>query len=109
MTGEHPSHHIVTICFSPGKIDSLHNFRIYSTVLLVMGFPGGSVVKNSPADAGDAGDVRSMLGSGRSPVEGNGNPLLYSCLANCMDRGTWRVQSMGSQRVRLTEHTCTHY
>ena len=41
-----------------------------------MGFPGGSVVKNPPANLGDAGTV---LGSGGSPGEGNGNPLQYSC------------------------------
>ena len=50
------------------------------------GFPGGSVVKNPPASAGDAG---SIPGSGRSPGEGNGNPLHYSCLGNHMDRGAW--------------------
>ena len=48
------------------------------------GSPGGSVVKNLPANAGDAG---SIPGLGRSPGEGNGNPLLYSCLENPMDQG----------------------
>ena len=47
----------------------------------------GIVVKNPPASAGDAGDAGSIPGSGRSPGEGNGNPLKYSCLENCMDRG----------------------
>ena len=50
------------------------------------GSPGGSVVKNPPANAGDLGLI---LGSGRSPGEGNGNPLQYSCLGNPMDRGAW--------------------
>ena len=50
------------------------------------GFPGSLVVKNLPANTGDAG---SILGSGRSPKGGNGNPLLYSCLENPMDRGAW--------------------
>ena len=49
-----------------------------------MGFPGGSVVKNMPVKAGDAG---SIPGSGRYPGEGNGNPLQYSCLGYPMDRG----------------------
>ena len=53
-----------------------------------MGFPGGSVVKNLPANAGDPG---SMPGLGRSPGEGNGNPLQYSCLGNPMDRGAWQA------------------
>ena len=44
------------------------------------------MVKNSPANAGDAS---SILGLGRSPGEGNGNPLQYSCLGNPMDRGAW--------------------
>ena len=49
-----------------------------------MGFPGGSVVKNTPANAGDVG---SVPGSGKTPEEGNGNPLQYSCLENSMERG----------------------
>ena len=52
----------------------------------VWGFPCGSVVKNLPANAGDAG---SLPGFGRSPGEGNGNPLQCSCLGNSMDRGAW--------------------
>ena len=50
-------------------------------------FPGGAVVKNSPANAGDTGDVGSILGLGRSPGEGNDNPLQYSCLEILLDRG----------------------
>ena len=51
--------------------------EIYKYGIYNMGFPGGSVVKNLPTKAGDAG---SIPGSGRSPGEGNGNPLQYSCL-----------------------------
>ena len=51
-----------------------------------MSFPNGSVVKNLPANAGDAG---SIPGLARSPGGGNGNPLQYSCLENPMDRGAW--------------------
>ena len=54
------------------------------------------MVKNPPANVGDMG---SITGSGRSPREGNGNPLQYSCLGNLMDRGACGLQSMGS-RVR---------
>ena len=50
------------------------------------GFPGGSEVK---ASACNAGDLSSIPGSGRSPGEGNGNPLLYSCLENPMGGGAW--------------------
>ena len=60
-----------------------------------MGVPGGSEVKPFASKAGDPG---SIPGSGRSPGEGNGNPVQYSCLENSMDRGTW-LQSIGSQRV----------
>ena len=49
-----------------------------------VGFPGGSVIKNLLANAGDAGLIP---GSGRCPGEGNSNPLQYSCLENPMDRG----------------------
>ena len=59
------------------------------------------VVKNLPANAGDIKDVSSIPVSGRSPGEGSGNPLQYSCLENPMDRGAWQaIQSMGLQRVR---------
>ena len=53
------------------------------------GFPGGSVVKNWPANARDSGDTGSTPGSGRSPGEGNGNPFQFSCLDSSMDRGAW--------------------
>ena len=54
-----------------------------------MGFPGGTVAKNSPANAGAARDSGSIPGLGRSPREENGNPYQYSCLENSMDRGDW--------------------
>ena len=57
------------------------------------------VVKNLLANAGDARDAGLISGPGRSPGVGKGNPLQYSCLENSMDRGTDRLQSMGSQRV----------
>ena len=47
------------------------------------------MVKNPPANAGDVGDVGSIPGSGRSPGEGNDNPLQYSCLENLMDGAAW--------------------
>ena len=60
-----------------------------------VGFPGDSVVKNPPANAED---LLLIPGVGRSPGEGNGNPLQHSCLGNPMDRRA-RLQPMGSQRV----------
>ena len=60
-----------------------------------MCFPGGSVVKNPPANAGGAGDTGSIIELGRSPGGGNGNPLQYSCLGNPMDRGAWWATVQG--------------
>ena len=51
------------------------------------------VVKNSPANAGEKRDAGLIPGSGRSPGEGHGYPLQYSCLENPMDRGAWRAYS----------------
>ena len=57
-----------------------------STAQTARSFPGGSDGKESACNAGDWG---SIPGSGRSPLEGSGNPLQYSCLENSMDRGAW--------------------
>ena len=65
---------------------------------MYMGFPGGSVVKNPWANAGDAGWIP---GSGSSPGEGNGNPLQYHCLQNSMDRGAWQVHGIARVRHNL--------
>ena len=65
--------------------------------------PGGTVVKNPPANAGDAGLIP---GSGRSPEGGNGNPPQYSYLGNPMDRGAWRATVRGvTKESDTTEHT----
>ena len=64
-------------------------------------FPGGSNGKESACNAGDPG---SIPGLGRSPGEGNGNALQYSCLENPTDRGAWWTTVLGSQsRTRLTD------
>ena len=60
-----------------------------------MSFPGGSVVKNLPTNAGDTGDVGAIPGSGRSPGGGNGNLPQYSCLENPMNRTGWRARVHG--------------
>ena len=71
-----------------------------------MGFPGGSEVKASACNVGDLGPIP---GSGRSPGEGNGNPLQYSCLGNPMDRGAWwaTVHGVAKSRTRLSDFTFT--
>ena len=67
-------------------------------------FPGGS---DSKASAYTAGDPGSIPGSGRSPGEGNGNPLQYSCLENPMDGGAWlaTVHGVAKSRTRLSDFT----
>lgn len=57
------------------------------------------MVKNPSVKAGDARDMGSIHGSGRSPGIGSGNPLKYSCLENSMDGGVWQAISTGLQRV----------
>ena len=58
------------------------------------------MVQNLPAKAGDVRDMGLIPGLGRSPGEGNGNPLQYSCLENSMDRGAWRVTVHGVTKNR---------
>ena len=66
------------------------------------------VVKHLPANAGDSGDVGSIPGSGRSPGEGNCNPLQYSRLENFMDGGAWWATVHGVTKSQtLTEHART--
>ena len=70
----------------------------------LQGFPGGTVVKNPPANAGDARDAGSIPGSGRFPESGNGNLLQYSGLENHMDRGAWQatVHGVAKSRTQLS-------
>ena len=69
-----------------------------------MGFPGGSEVKASACNVGDLGSIPE---SGRSPGEGNGNPLQYSCLENHMDGGAWwaTVHGVATSQTRLSDFT----
>ena len=71
--------------------------------MLDLDFPGGAVVKNFPAKAGDIRNMGSIPGSRRPPGEGNGNPLQYSRLENPMDRGAGRamVHGVAESRTRL--------
>ena len=75
---------------------------------IVHGAPDGLVVKNPPANAGDLG---SILGLGRFPGEGNGNPLQCSCLEKPMDRGAWwaAVRGLTRSRTRRSDFTLTFH
>ena len=64
---------------------------------IVRGFPGGSDSKESACNIGDPGSISEL---GRSPGEGNGNPLQYPCLGNPMVRGVWQATVHGVTRVR---------
>ena len=70
------------------------------------GFPGGTVVKNLPANAGDSGSIPE---SGGSPGGRNGNTLEFSCLENSMDRGAWQatVHEVTKSQTQLSTHTST--
>ena len=75
-------------------------FEEYSPIQVVL------VVKNQPASVGDVRDASSIRGSGRSPGEGNGHPLQYSCLENPMNRGAWQtiVYRVANSWSRLKRH-----
>ena len=67
------------------------------------------MVENPPTKAGDARDTHSSPGSGRSPREGNGNPVHYSYLGNPVDRGAWQATVLGVMKspTQLSDLTCT--
>ena len=79
---------------------------VYSTFSIsyrrLMVFPGGSGIKSLPANEGNAGLIHVW---GRSPGEGNGNPIQYSCLGNPMDRGAWwaTVHGVTKSWTRLSD------
>ena len=70
-----------------------------------MGFPSGSVSKESACNAGNIGDTDSIPGLGRSPGGGHSNPPHYSCLENPMDRGTWQatIRRVEKSQARLKQ------
>ena len=79
---------------------------------LLLGFPGGTVVKNPPANVGGARDRGSVPKLGKSLGVGNSNLLQYSCLKNSMDRGAWQttVHGIAKSQTQLSTHThaCAH-
>ena len=74
-------------------------------VYIYVGFPAGSDSKESACKAGDPG---SIPGSGRSPGEGNGNPLQHSCLEKSMDVDAWQARVHGIAKEQLTLSLMTH-
>ena len=109
------------ICIEPSPENSLNLLLLievetynkekkpeFQSLFLSLGFPDGTMVKNTPTNAGDTRNADSVPGSGRSPGEGNGNPLQYSCLENSMDRGVCRLWSTRSQSQTLLKQLSTH-
>ena len=87
----------------------VHTLPLASPSITSAPIPGGVVVKNLPASAGDSGDMGSAHGSGRSLGIGNNNPLQYSCLENSKDRRAWWAAVHGvikSQTDWAAERTC---
>ena len=83
-----------------------HQCRMKFIPNLRKGLPGGSVVKNLPANAGDARDTSLIPSSGRDPGVGNSNPFRYSCLENSLDIGAWQATVYGitKSHTRLSTH-----
>ena len=82
-------------------------FNFYE-LILTWGFPGGSVVKNLPANAGDTEDVGSIPGWGRFRGVGNSNLLQYSYLGNSVDRASWWATVSGGAKSDMTERLSRH-
>ena len=99
----------VHLCTEGGRLEEpavLSRYIFPPTYRREWGFPGGAEVKASACNVGDLG---SIPGSGRSPGEGNSNPLQYSCLENPMDGGAWWVTVHGSQTVGHDWATSLHF
>ena len=94
---------LLTPVFRPGEFHGLYSpwgskelgMTERLSLILYSSFPGGSVVKNPPTNAGDTRGAGLTSGSGRSPGEGNSNPLQYFCLENPVDRGAWQATVHG--------------
>ena len=82
------SSHSLDVAFAEQKFFVLNKFTF------LLGFPGGTVVKNLPASEGDTGPIPGL---GRSPGESNGSPFQYSCLGDLTDRGAWRATVCGTR------------
>ena len=89
-----------------GRYWSFPSFRMNTGRL---GFPGGSVVKNLPANAGDAEDASSFPGPGRNPGVGKRFLLQYSCLENSMDREAWWAIVHGVTNSQMGQHTARRH
>ena len=88
--GGHKPKPVGIVMYFPSVIMTCSGAAVNKQSRIYLGFPGGSVVKNPPANA-EVKDVSLIPGLGRSPGGGNSNPLQYACLENPVDRGAWWV------------------
>ena len=86
-----------TVCGVAKSWTCLSNYT--TTIYNIWASPMAQQVKSLPAVQADIGDLGSIPELGRSPEEGNGDPLQYSCLGNSMDKETWQATAKGLQRV----------
>ena len=77
--------------------------QVTRSLITLKVFSDGSVVKNLPANAGDAGDMCSIPGLGRSPGGGGGNSLQYSCPENSIERGAWGAHGIVKSQTGLSD------
>ena len=84
---------------------STRHFCSFRSTPCLMGFPGGSEVKVSASNAGDPGSIHGLE---ISPGGGHGNPFLYSCLENPMDRGAWPATVHGVAKSQTSLSTRAH-
>ncbi|CAM9785053.1 unnamed protein product [Rangifer tarandus platyrhynchus] len=82
---------------------SMYFLQDIFTATYTLGFPGGSAVKNLLSNVEDPEDGGSIPESGRSPGEGSGNTLQYSCLGNFMNRGAWRATDRSHKGLHRTQ------
>ena len=85
------------------KTVSLKKAKWKSSSITTSWLPWWLSIKESACSAGDVGDLSLIPGSGRSPGEGNGNPLQYFCLGNPVDRGAWQATNLGVTESDPTE------